>query len=531
MNSLTEEFLRIESISKEFNGVKVLDNLSLTIKEGESLGILGRSGAGKSVLIHMLRGMKEYEPTKGRIIYRVSTCPQCFWVDLPSKKGQTCPRCKLPLELKEIDFWNPQNSGYFEPIRRRIAIMFQRTFSLYGDFSSLENVMESLRWAGFKDENFIFSKAIELLKTVNLTHRLTHPARDLSGGEKQRVVLARQLAIEPIMFLADEPTGTLDPQNAKVIYSVLDKQLRKNGKTMLVTSHIPEAIEQLTDRTIWLDQGQTVLDGNSKQVVEKFLKKTKPVRIKENEKVGDDIIKLENVTKHYLSIERGVVRAVDGVSLSIKEKEIFGLIGLSGMGKTTIARIMAGITAPTSGEVHVKIGDEWVNLRDPGPLGKGRATMYIRLLHQEYALYSFRNVLENLTESIGLELPSEFAEVKVYDVLKSVGFTEANIKGILNKYPEEMSEGERHRVALAQVMAKEPRVVILDEPSGTMDPVTKAEVAKSIRQVRSEQETTIIIISHDMDFVLATCDRASLVKEGKIATIGNPAEIVKQIVV
>ncbi len=530
MNSLAIDFLRIEGVSKEFDGVNVLENINITVKEGETLGILGRSGAGKSVLIHMLRGMKNYEPTKGKIIYTVSTCPHCLWIDLPSKKGQACPKCKSELELNEIDFWNPKNSDFFEPIRRRIAIMFQRTFSLYGDFSSLENVMESLRWAGCKDENVIANKSIELLKTVNLTHRLTHPARDLSGGEKQRVVLARQLAIEPLMLLADEPTGTLDPQNAKVIYSVLDQHIRKSGKTMLVTSHIPEAIEKLTDRAIWLDQGKVVLEGKSKEIVEKVIKKTKPIREKEKEKVGDDIIRLVDVTKHYLSIERGIVRAVDGITLSIGEKEIFGIIGLSGMGKTTIARIMAGITNPTSGEVHVKIGDEWINLRNPGPLGKGKATMYIRLLHQEYALYNHRTTLENLTESIGVDLPGEFAEIKVYDVLKSVGFNELAIKKILDKYPDEMSEGERHRVALAQVMAKEPRIVILDEPSGTMDPITKVEVAEAIKQARSELETTIIIISHDMDFVCATCDRAALVCDGKIAKIGIPSEIVKQIV-
>lgn len=529
MKSLTEDFLRIEGVSKEFDGTNVLENITITIKEGESLGILGRSGAGKSVLIYMLRGMKDYEPTQGKIIYIVSTCPHCLWVDLPSRKGQACPRCKSALELKEIDFWNPKNSEFFEPIRRRIAIMFQRTFSLYGDFSSLENVMESLRWAGCKDENVIVAKSLELLKTVNLTHRLTHPARDLSGGEKQRVVLARQLATDLLLLLADEPTGTLDPQNAMVIYSVLDQHIRKRGKTMLVTSHIPEAIEKLTDRAIWLDQGKIVLEGNSKEVVEKVLRKTKPIREKEKEKVGDDIIRLLNVTKHFLSIERGIVRAVDGVTLNIREKEIFGIIGLSGMGKTTIAKIMAGITNPTSGEVSVKIGDEWIDLRNPGPLGKGRATQYIKLLHQEYALYNYRTVLENLTESIELELPSEFAEIKVYHVLKSVGFNESDIKKILNKYPDEMSEGERHRVALAQVMAKEPRIVILDEPSGTMDPLTKAEVAKAIMQTRSELETTIVIISHDMDFVCSTCDRAALVCDGKIEKIGTPSEIVKQI--
>ncbi len=161
----------------------------------------------------------------------------------------------------------------------------------------------------------------------------------------------------------------------------------------------------------------------------------------------------------------------------------------------------------------------------PG-LHRGRAKRYIGILFQEYALYPYRTVLENLTAAIGLELPEEFARMKAIYTLTSVGFSEEEAEKILDKYPNELSVGERHRVALAQILIKEPRVVILDEPTGTMDPITRTVVANSILKSRIELEQTYIIVSHDMDFVLNVCDRAGLMRNGKLVKVGKPEEIV-----
>src|SRR5690606_8447351 len=112
-----------------------------------------------------------------------------------------------------------------------------------------------------------------------------------------------------------------------------------------------------------------------------------------------------------------------------------------------------------------------------------------------------RNVLGNLTEAISLELPAEFAKMKALYVLHAVGFDEKYAEKIISKYPDELSGGERHRVALAQVLIKEPRIDILDEPTGTMDPITRVQVTASIHKTRYELSQTFLIISHDMSFV------------------------------
>ena len=239
---------------------------------------------------------------------------------------------------------------------------------------------------------------------------------------------------------------------------------------------------------------------------------------------------MEDVKKHYYSIERGVIKAVDGVTLTINKEEIFGIVGLSGSGKTTTTRMLMGLTDPSSGKIEIRLGeDEWVDMTKVGPLNRGRIMPYIGLLHQEYSLYPHRTILGNLTDAISLELPAEFGKIKAIHALTTVGFDESTAISILDKHPDELSVGEKHRVALAQVLIKEPKLIVLDEPTGTMDPVTRVVVTDSILKARTELEQTFIIISHDMDFVLDVCDRAALMRGGKLLDIGTPEDIVNQL--
>ncbi|MCS7097938.1 MAG: methyl coenzyme M reductase system, component A2 [Candidatus Methanomethyliaceae archaeon] len=523
---MVEPFIIVDNVSKKFDDKYVLKNVSFIINEGDCIGILGKSGSGKSVLISMIKGLSNYEPTSGKIIYRVAYCEKCGFVDRPSKVGGNCLRCGCCLKLIEVDFWN--ENKIVQDIKRRVAIMFQRTFALYGNLTVYENIMEafSRRWK--INENDITKKALELVEKMGLSHRLIHVARDLSGGEKQRVVLARQLAIDPILLLADEPTGTLDPLSARMIYNMLN-ELKKENVTMLLTSHLTEGIEILSNKAILLNEGRIEAIGEPKEIVKIFLSEGLEDLREERPLVEDIILKVENVKKYFFSIDRGIVRAIDGVSFEIRRGEIFGIIGVSGAGKTTLSRIIAGLTVPTSGKVLIKVGDEWVNMSEPGITGRGRATSYIGILHQEYSLYPYRTILENLTNAIGLELPDEFAKFKALITLKAVGFEESHIENLFNKYPDELSEGERHRVALSQVLIKEPILVILDEPTGTIDPITQKYIVKSIKSVRRELKQTFIIVSHDIDFIMKTCDEAILLRNGSIVAKGPAIEVVKHL--
>ena len=525
MASDSIDLLTIENVSKSFGGRCVLNNVSAKLTTGKILGLIGKSAAGKSVLIHMLRGSEEYAPDSGRVIYHVNHCTKCGNIDIPTP-GAVCSLCGSPTEAKSVDYWSLKDSDPLrQAVRARIAIMLQRTFSLFGDRTVIENVMEAVpdRYEGDQRIN----RAIEVLKLVNMTHRTTHIARDLSGGEKQRVVMARQLAKEPLFFMADEPTGTLDPTTAEIVHQGLINYVRDNGICMVFASHWPEAITRMADEGILLDAGNVILQGDPQQVSDDFMKEYHFEK-SESSELGDPLIVLDDAKKHYFSVVRGVVKAVDGVSFDIKEREVFALVGYSGAGKTTTSRMIAGMTPATSGSVKIKIGDDWIDMSESGFAGKGRATPYIGFLHQEYTLYPFDTVLQNLSTCIGMKMPAELAKVKAIQVLLSVGFPKQDIEKILYSYPDALSVGECQRIAFAQVLIKEPRIIILDEPTGTMDPITKTIIAKSVVNARETLGETFVVVSHDMDFVMNCCDRAAFMKGGKVQVLGKPEDVLEE---
>ena len=501
------DFITLKNITKTFDGVDVLKDINLKIIEGETLGILGRSGSGKSVLINMLRGTKEYKPDAGNIIMNIAVCPECLAVESPSHAGEKCS-CGGTYEAKEVDFFNAERK-LFASIKRRISIMLQRNFALYDEETVIENVMRAIP-EGVEYEEGLYT-SLELLEMVQMNHRIT------------------QLAKNPMMFLADEPTGTLDPQTAVKLHNTLKEGVKDEGITMLITSHWPEVMTELADNVIWLENGQIKEEGDPHDVVAHFLETVPVPKKPEIPEFGEPEVVLEDVKKHYYSIERGVVKAVDGINLTINNEEIFGIVGLSGSGKTTTTRMLMGLTEPSSGDIKIKLGDEWIDMTKVGPLNRGRIMPYIGLLHQEYSLYPHRTILGNLTDAISLDLPAEFGKIQAIHALVTVGFDEKEATLILEKYPDQLSVGEKHRIALAQVLIKEPKLIVLDEPTGTMDPVTRVIVTDSILKARTELEQTFIIVSHDMDFVLDVCDRAALMRGGKLLDIGTPEEIVQQL--
>ncbi|GAB7015343.1 methyl coenzyme M reductase system, component A2 [Methanogenium cariaci] len=519
--------LTVEDLSMKFDGNVVLNNINFQLAEGEILGIIGRSGAGKTVLMHLIRGV-DTPPTTGRIIYHISTCSTCGYVDLRSKEGSACAKCGGKMVAEDVDLWADENEQKKRSVMVRTAIMFQRTFALYGDDRVIENVLHALADIGYPGEKAV-NRAADLLDEVRLSHRMMHIARDLSGGEKQRVVLARQLAKNPFLLCADEPTGTLDPRIASIVHDMLHNSAINNNMAMIVSSHFPEVIVDTCNRAMLLEEGEIKVIGEPAHVIDTFMENAHEDGGYRATELGEQVLRARDVSKRYISVDRGMIRAVDGVSFGVSEREIFGIIGTSGAGKTTLSKMIAGIIEPTGGEMAIRIGDEYVDMTKPGIHQRGRAKKYIGLLHQEYDLYPHRNILDNLTDSIGLEFPKELAMRKAIITLKMAGFTEEKAKGILNRRPDQLSEGEKHRVALAQVLIKEPRIVILDEPTGTMDPITKIDVKHSIVTAREETDETFIVVSHDMDFVRDICDRCILMRGGKIVKIGPTAEVLQEL--
>ncbi len=525
---MAEDFLIVDGLTKYFGDHPVIDKISFKVEEGSGFGILGKSGCGKTVLMHALRGIKEYEPSMGTVTYRIAACqnPECRWVDRPSKAGGNCDKCDAPLNLEEINYWDAlkKNEQVARNLYERLSIMFQRTFTLYGDEHVIENVRKALKDAG-QPEHKLTEMATKILDEVLLSHRIDHVAKHISGGEKQRVVFAMSMAKDPILFFADEPSGTLDPITAQAVHTIMKRKMNE-GLTMLITSHWPEAVAELSDNGILLEEGKIAAAGKSKEIADKFMEKFAAIEV-DRKQLTNPIIKLSDTKKFFYRFDRGLVKAVDEVSFDIMEGEIFGLVGVSGSGKTTTFKMIAGLVDSSHGLLEVRTGDEWINMNVVGPDGKGKVTPNISMLHQAFTLHPDLNIYENMESALDVELPADILAVKVFNMLKAVNFTPTEVDDILYVNPEHLSEGERHRVAIARTLMKDPKIVLLDEPTGTADPLTRVEIAKSIKALRSELGQTCIIVSHDIDFIKMVCDRAALMRMGKIIKVGDPDEVIE----
>ncbi len=525
------DFIEIKDLMISFNGKDVIKNINFSIKEGEIIGVMGGSGTGKSVLLNSLRGLKEYMPSKGSVIFHVAFCHKCNSINLPSKAGSRCPECGETYKLKDIDLWNDSDKNAMKIIRNKIAIMSQRTFNLYGNETVIENVMKPFIEAGYSKEDAVH-QSINLLQSVNMLHRTLYRAFDLSGGEKQRVVLARQLAKNPLLLLADEPTGTLDPRTATEIENTLIKNVQEKHTTIVLTSHWTETIERLADKVILLENGKISSYGSPAQVIGEFIKQIpEEEAIKEEKPVTDmAVVECKGIKKVFYSIDSGIIRALDNVDLTVYDNEIFGLIGMSGAGKTTLSKAISGnMPAHSSyeGECNVRIGEDWVSMKIGG-LQRGAAKDHIAVIYQEYDLFADETVLENLVGAVP-ELPDELARMHAIDALNSTGFDEGYIGEILDKMPNEISEGEKQRVVIALALIREPKILILDEPTGTLDSLSRQRVAETLKRIRTEWGATIVVVTHDYDFALAVCDRCAFMRGGKIVSIGEPSKVISEL--
>jgi methyl coenzyme M reductase system subunit A2 len=519
------DFLIAEGITKYYGDRKILEDVNFKVREGQWFGVMGKSGSGKTVLMSGLRGIKEYEPTSGTVIYNVAACPECSWVEVPSKKGEECVKCGATLDLEEVNYWDSlkRNDPIARSIYDRIGHMVQRSFALFGELTVLTNLKKIMDAVGVprgkQDE-----LAMELLDMVKIKHRINHRAGDLSGGEKQRCLFAMVIVKNPFFIFADEPSGTLDRITAQAMHEVMATQ-QKRGVAAIVNSHFPEEVAKLTDEAIFLKDGVIDARGKVDDVVDHFLSQYMKIEIDRKECTGR-LIEFEKLRKYFVAYDRGLIKAVNDVTENVMENEIFGIVGVSGSGKTTLSRVLGGFVVPSKGMITIRKDGTKINMMEVGPTGKGRITPQIAILHQEYTLHHDLNVFENLHAALPVDVPMDIVAEKVYNVLKAVGFPEEKIDLKIYDYPFQLSEGERQRLAIAVTLMNDPKIVFLDEPTGTADPLTRIELARSLRKARESFNQTYIIVSHDMDFVDMVCDRAALMRNGEFARVGDPSEII-----
>ena len=382
---MSSPFITVKDLCMDFDGTRVLNEVSFEIPEGEIVGVIGRSGAGKSVLMHLLRGV-EQPPTRGSIVYHMSACDHCTFMDVQSRAGKKCPECGGDLVAVDVDLWDEKSDGMKSRVMHRTAIMFQRTFALYGDDRVIENVLHALDDINYPQEHAI-NRAADLIDQVRLSHRMMHIARDLSGARSSGLCSpgSSQRTRQCSLPMNRPGRSILRPHGWCMRCS--SRQHERTTMGMVVTSHFSHVIEDMANRAILLADGSIAAIGSPKSVISTFVKDYHEIEESAPSELGEKILAARDVSKRYISVDRGVVKAVNSVTFDVQKKEIFGIIGKSGAGKTTLSRIISGIIEPTSGEMNILIGDDWVDMTKPGIDERGRAKEYIGLLHQEYDLF------------------------------------------------------------------------------------------------------------------------------------------------
>jgi energy-coupling factor transport system ATP-binding protein len=415
-----------------------LRDVSTCLAPGEVSLVLGPSGSGKSTLLRAFAGLVPHFHG-GRFSGKVEV-------------GALDTRRHGPAELAGTVatlFQDPEDQVVFTRVLNEVAF-------------GLENV-------GVPPAE-IEARAHAALALVGAEHLADRLVTEISGGELQRVCLAATLALEPRLLLLDEPTSQLDPQTARAVLELT----RERGIAVLMTEQRPALPLELCDRVLFLDRGRLVFDGPRDAGLD-WLARHHPVFVSSPEPAspragGEPACRVENVSFAY----RDSLFVLQEANLELRRGELVALVGPNGCGKTTLAKLAAGLLEPGSGIVE----------------RQGRATY----LSQDPGRYVLRERAdEEAAVGVGGDIPTARRAL-----------AEVGLSGCEDRHPRDLSSGERERLALAAVLAPEPDLLVLDEPTRGVDPERKLELAALLRQ---PSDRATLVVTHDVAFARNVADR------------------------
>jgi energy-coupling factor transport system ATP-binding protein len=417
-----------------------LRDVSLEVEPGEVVAVLGPSGSGKSTLLRAFAGLVPHFHG-GRFEGRV---------EVAGRDTRSIHPAELAGTVASV-FQDPEEQIVLSRVIREVAF-------------GLENI-------GTAPEDIV-GRAHEALAAVGSEHLADRDVAELSGGELQRVCLASAVALRPQLLLLDEPTSQLDPVAAGAFL----EHVAGLGIAVLVSEHRPRRVLEHADRVVFLDGGTVLLDA-AVSVARDWLAENRPIWLDAsvNDRVAvqaEPVCRLAGVHFAY----RAGLPVVENVDLELCRGEIVALAGANGTGKTTIAKLAAGLLAPDSGTAELR----------------GRAGMLL----QDPTRYSIR---ERADEEVAIGVQGDRARAR--NALGALG-----LAGMEGRHPRDLSSGERERLALASVLVINPDLLVLDEPTRGVDPQRKAELAELLHADAGRRAT--LLVTHDEDFAHAVADRS-----------------------
>ena len=464
---MEKTIFEVKQLNASYGQEVVLNNLDFSIKEGEVIGILGESGIGKSTFLECLLGNLHQKVTMNASEMKFL---EENWLTLSSNKRR-------------------------EYLRKDIGIVFQNgQHSLDPLFTIGQQLEELMLQANTQ-------KIIETLKMVQLEEKVLHLyPHELSGGMLQRVMIAMAFINQPKLIIADEPFSALDvPLQIEMIQLIVHLAKQYRTATIMVT-HQKELAYQFCTKLLTLEEGKLVVQKKEP------LKKFNFSRLSNENK--ESFFQLKNVTSHYNN-ENAILK---DLTFDIPKYEVTGIIGHSGAGKTTLARILSGFI-PYEGNILID-GKE---LRELFAQEKQSYYRRVQYLFQN-SLLSFnpnQTILKSLEEPLRFIRKIKNHPERIQMIQELFEKLELELDW-LNKYPHELSGGQCQRCAIARAIFAQPECLICDEITSSLDDANQEKVIQVLQKVQEETNMTIVFISHNQALIEAICSTVIVLKEGQL---------------
>ncbi|AUM75154.1 ABC transporter ATP-binding protein [Paracoccus jeotgali] len=512
---LTVRDLTVQVATTE-GAMTVLDRLSFDLFAGETLCLAGESGSGKSMTALSIMGL------------------------LPK------PMCRIAggqIMLGDLDLTQLDDSGYRKIRSARIAMIFQEPMTSLNPVLRIgTQLQEVLLEHGQCTRRDAPQRALQLLRDVRLTEperRLRQYPHELSGGMRQRVMIAMALACDPEILIADEPTTALDVTVQAEILDLIRALQAEHGTAVLMITHDMGVVAEMADRVIVLRHGvveesaavETLFAAPQTAYAQELLAAVPrlghaPPRIAKpaSESVLDvrDLVVNFDIRGGILNRPVARVHAVEGVSFSVARGETLALVGESGCGKSTIGKALLGLV-PWQGSIKVA-GREMSGLSARG-LNEVRRDIQMVFQDPGASLDARMTVRDQVAEPLkvhGLSRGSELND-RVEWLFKRVGLTQDQ----LNRYPHEFSGGQRQRVCIARALALGPKIIVADESVSALDVSVQAQVLDLLRELQAEDGISYLFVSHDMAVIEQMADRVAVMRLGQIVEHGSREQVLQ----
>ncbi len=517
--SRSDPLLQISNLSVDFRvgreTHRAVSNVSLEVKNGETVALVGESGSGKSVTAHSVLQLLPYplasHPRGSSVRFRGEELMGAGKEQLMKVRGN------------------------------EISIIPQEPLSALNPLHKVQKqIEESLFVHKGLGPDAARARTLELLSLVgirNPVQRLTSYPHQLSGGQRQRVMIAMALANEPELLIADEPTTALDVTIQAQVLELLEDLQTRLGMAMLLITHDLTVVRRVSDRVYVMQGGEVVESGETATVFEKpahpYTRKLlaaqpspAPPRPARTPKT---IVEADNV-RVWFPIRAGVLRrtvdhikAVDGISVSVTEGRTVGVVGESGSGKTTLGLALLRLERCGGKVVFAGRAIRKLNTKELRPLRREMQIVFQDPIGSLSPRMSVGQIIEEGLKVHDLGGGDEERDAMIVNALKEVGLDPET----RHRYPHEFSGGQRQRIAIARAIVLKPRFIVLDEPTSALDMSVQAQIVDLLREIQAHHKIAYLFISHDLRVVRAMSDEIIVMRDGKVVEQGPARDIIE----